>query len=142
MSKNNLKGRIPENLSLLYELGVLDVSSNNLCGPIPKGTQFSTFNVTSFQKNRCLCGFPLHPCGERKGPMIEDNNNTKSTTMIVQWFNHVDKKMSFIALGMGLGIGFGLVVGMFIMWEKAKCWMLGVFPTRPRPCYGVYRFPT
>jgi Leucine-rich repeat (LRR) protein len=61
LSKNNLKGQIPEESSILRELSVLDVSSNHLCGPIQRGTQFSTFNVTPFQENHCLCGFPLHP---------------------------------------------------------------------------------
>ena len=136
LSKNHLKGEIPEDLSKLHELVVLDVSSNHLCGPIPRGTQFSTFNVSSYQENHCLCGLPLHPCGK----IIEGNSSTKSNDVKLGWFNRVDKNMSIVALGMGLGIGFGGVVGMFIMWEKAKLWLLG--PIRPQPYFGVYRFPS
>jgi len=59
LAKNKLSGEIPLELSKLSMLAYLNVSSNNLCGPIPTGTQFYTFSETSFQRNKCLCGFPL-----------------------------------------------------------------------------------
>jgi hypothetical protein len=70
------------------------------------------------------------------GKIIEGNRSTKSNDVKLGWFNHVHKKMSIVALGMGLGIGFGGVVGMFIMWEKSKLWFLG--PIRPQPFFGMY----
>jgi Leucine-rich repeat (LRR) protein len=67
LAKNNLSGQIPEELSKLHWLHKLDVSSNSLCGPIPTGTQFSTFDATSFQRNKCLWGCPLdHAAIKRK----------------------------------------------------------------------------
>ena len=59
------------------------------------------------------------------------------------WLSYVDEEMSLIALALGLGIGFGGVVAMFIVWDKARHWVMGV-PSKNtrRPFYGVYRFPT
>jgi hypothetical protein len=138
LAKNKLSGEIPQELSKLCELGVFDVSFNNLCGPIPTGTQFSTFNAKSFQSNKCLHGCPLDTCIKNKIPKIEDNSS-KSGNPEVGWFTRMDEKMSMLALAMGLGIGFGGVVFVFVVWEKARCWV--VPPKRPQPFYGVYRFP-
>jgi hypothetical protein len=54
LAKNNLIGDIPQEFSKLSMLAIFYVSFNSLCGLIPSGTQFSTFNVASFQKNKCL----------------------------------------------------------------------------------------
>ena len=62
LAKNNLSGKIPQELSKLTKLASLNVSSNRLCGRIPGGTQFDTFNKTSFQRNKGLCGYPLQLC--------------------------------------------------------------------------------
>ena len=142
MAKNNLSGGIPPELSKLSMLAVLNISSNNLCGPIPKGTQFTTWNETSFQKNKCLCGYPLQPCNqkERTG---EDDNDSNISNVKVGWLSQLDEKMSLIALGLGIGIGFGGVVGVMIGWKRARHWVVGVhvYP-KQRPFYGLYRFPT
>jgi Leucine-rich repeat (LRR) protein len=140
LAKNNLSGPIPEELSKLHELVVLDVSSNNLCGRIPTGTQFSTFNVSSFQNNKCLWGCPLDSCNENERQARKCDNATKSSNVRVGWLSHVDENMSLIALGLGMGIGFGGVVAIFVFWERAKHWVLS--PIMPRPFFGVYRFPT
>jgi len=54
----------------------------------------------------------------------------------VGWLSHVDEHMSLIALG----IGIGGVVSIFMLWDKAKLWM--VLPKMPKPFFGVYRLPT
>jgi hypothetical protein len=121
----------------------MDVSSNSLCGPIPTGTQISTFDVASFQRNKCLWGCPIDPCSNRKEkPLIEGNSTNKSNHVKVKWLTHVKENMSLVALGMGMGIGFGGVVTMFIVWERAKCWVLGLAPQKPQVFYGMYRIPT
>jgi hypothetical protein len=139
LAKNNLSGEIPQELSKLSELSVFDVSSNNLCGLIPTGTQFSTFNVTSFQRNKCLYGCPIDTCNENKRPKSEDNSSSKSGKPTVGWLSSVDENMSLMALAMGLGIGFGGTIFVFVVWEKARCWV--VPPKRPQAFYGVYRLP-
>ena len=141
MAKNKLSGRIPKELSKLYALEVLDVSTNNLYGPIPRRTQFSTFSTSSFQRNKCLYGCPLHPCNEKERPMIEGDNNSYNNDVKVGWLNHVDEKMSLIALGIGAGIGIWVVVGIFFVWERATRWVLALPPNKPQLFYGVYRFP-
>ena len=80
LANNNLSGPIPQDLSKISMLASFEVSSNNLCGPIPTGTQFSTFNVTSFQKNKCLCGLPLPPC--------KQNDKLKNTTIGDNGYRH------------------------------------------------------
>lgn len=123
----------------MHWLGVLNVSSNSLCGKIPTGTQFSTFNVTSFQRNKCLSGCPLDTCIEKRKEKGEDIGNITRNNVQMGWLNRVDGKMSLIALGIGMGIGFGGVVLFFILCKRARCWM--VPQTKPQLFYGVYRFP-
>lgn len=120
LGKNNFSGEIPQELSHLTMLAYLDVSSNALCGKIPRGTQFSTFNVTSFQRNKCLCSFPLPTCKE------EEKQTLKSTIGRVSqsWSSQVKKHISLIALKFGIGIGFGGVMSVMILWNKARNWII------------------
>jgi Leucine-rich repeat (LRR) protein len=136
LAENNLSGCIPQELSQLSWLASLNVSSNNLCGPIPSGKQFNTFTETSFQRNKCLCGYPLQLCKHQKRSPARDVDSQSNVKE--GWLRHVDENMSLIALAMGMGIGFGGVVAMFITSKKARSW---VVPPNRRPFYGVYRFP-
>ena len=145
MAKNNLSGEIPPQLSKLSMLAVLNMSSNKLCGPIPKGTQFTTWIATSFQKNKCLCGYPLQPCNQNKILMERNDNNNSNNK--VGWLSRLDEKISLIAAGMRICIGFWGVVGVLIGWERTRHWVVGVNVSsnnqrRQRPFYGLYRPPT
>jgi hypothetical protein len=125
LAKINLGGPIPEGLSTLSMLDSFDVSSNNLCGPIPTGTQFSNFNVTCFEKNECLCGFPLPPCKQKDKPnKASTGDNGDRSNVKRGWLSYVDEEVSLTALTLGLGIGFGGFVAMFIAWDKARCWLM------------------
>jgi Leucine-rich repeat (LRR) protein len=141
LANNNLSGPIPQELSKLHQLSTLDVSSNNLCGRIPTGTQFSTFNVTSFQNNMCLRGCPLDSCNENEPPLGKDGGASNNTNVKVDWLSHVKKNMSLIALEIGMGIGFGGVIIVFLSWKRARDWMIP--PNMPpEPVWGEYTFPT
>ena len=134
LANNNLSGTILEDLSGLSMLASLDVSYNRLYGIIPLGTHFGTFNDNLFQRNKCLCGFPLPTCKQKENPA------KKSTVGSVNsgWLSSVDKHVSIIALGLGLGIGFGGVMAVMLFWNKARNWMI---PSKTVSFYGLYKFP-
>ena len=85
-------------------------------------------------------GCPLDTCIENKNKNGEDNNSSTRNNVQVGWLNGLNGHMPLIALGIGMGIGFGGVILVFILCERAKCWL--VPQTKPQPFYGVYRFPT
>ena len=126
---------------MLHQLSILYVSSNNLCGRIPTRTQFSTFNVTSFENNKCLWGYPLDSCTEKE-PMRKYDAFDKSSNVNVGWLNHVEEKISLVALATGMRIRFTGVVTVFIFCERAKYWLLYSYILQTQPFFGVYRFPT
>lgn len=66
---------------------------------------------------------------------VDRKNNVK-----VGWLHYIDEKMSLISLGIGAIIGFGGVLIVFIVWKKARDWM--VPPNVPKRFYGEYRLPT
>ena len=105
-------------------LEVFDVSSNSLCVLIPTGTQFSTFSVASFQKNKCLWGCPLDPCNEIERQRRKGDNDSKSCNVRVKWLSHIDENISLTAMKMGIGIGFGGVVALFMSSQRAKHWIV------------------
>jgi hypothetical protein len=120
LANNYLSGEIPQNLSILTMLAYLDVSSNTLCGIIPLGTQFDTFNVTSFQRNKCLCGFPLQTCKGKEKQAHEHTMGGVGQGLL----SNVEEHVSLIALKLGVGFGFGGVVSVMILWKKARNWVM------------------
>lgn len=59
-SFNNLTGKIPQELTSLMKLTSLNLSFNNLSGVVPSANQWSTFNKSSFEGNRLLCGIVVN----------------------------------------------------------------------------------
>ncbi|XP_058731324.1 polygalacturonase inhibitor 2-like [Vicia villosa] len=58
LRNNKIYGRLPEELTKLQRLHKLNVSYNNLCGPIP----YNRFDEYCYAHNKCLCGPPLPAC--------------------------------------------------------------------------------
>ncbi|XP_074278868.1 polygalacturonase inhibitor 2-like [Silene latifolia] len=64
ISHNNIYGRLPK---LFYRLKeyfekYVDITYNELCGPIPNGRHLKRVNPIFFGHNKCLCGGPLPVC--------------------------------------------------------------------------------
>ena len=70
--------------------------------------------------------------------MREGDNNSSSAHMKMGWLEHLDEKMSLMALGIGFGIGIWGVVGVFIFFNRARHWVLGLPPKKPQLFYGMY----
>ncbi|XP_074314715.1 uncharacterized protein LOC141649949 [Silene latifolia] len=64
ISHNMIYGSLPEWFGQLYldSTRIVDVSYNQLCGPIPNGRRFKRFGPSMFAHNKCLCGGPLPAC--------------------------------------------------------------------------------
>lgn len=64
LENNHFSGELPAALATLQKLAIFDVSNNNLEGPIPSGLSNTSdgqprFNISSFEGNDGLYGFPL-----------------------------------------------------------------------------------
>ncbi|XVF04367.1 hypothetical protein REPUB_Repub05bG0076300 [Reevesia pubescens] len=98
LSSNRLEGRI-------NSFAVLNLSQNNLVGPIPLANHFDTFTNDSFIGNSGLCVFPLSKkCGNDVEPetprLAFDEVDDSATTLI--W------KIALIRYGCGLVFGLSL----------------------------------
>ncbi|GJW96303.1 leucine-rich repeat-containing protein [Tanacetum coccineum] len=118
LSWNQLTGNIPQSLAGIKGLEVLDLSQNLLVGRIPEGTQFNTFDESSFAGNLGLCGFPLpKKCSERTHkPQFEEHEI------------HEDKSgftWEVVTLGYGCGTLLGLVMGYLMLSTRKKLNMGG-----------------
>ncbi|KMT12735.1 hypothetical protein BVRB_4g088310 [Beta vulgaris subsp. vulgaris] len=61
ISHNMIYGPLPLRFGLLSPDSV-DVSYNQLCGPIPNGRRFKRVDPIIFAHNKCLCGGPFPGC--------------------------------------------------------------------------------
>lgn len=59
LSYNRLTGHIPIELAVLSALEVFSIAHNSLSGVTPFKAQFATFDASSYEGNRFLCGPPL-----------------------------------------------------------------------------------
>ncbi|PSS18165.1 Tyrosine-sulfated glycopeptide receptor like [Actinidia chinensis var. chinensis] len=109
LSGNHLSGEIPPSLSRLHFLSWFSVADNNLQGSIPTGGQFDTFPISSFERNRGLCGAVLHhPCSPQPNslhPSAPDKSR---------------KKKIIIGLIIGICFGVGFTLTMLTLWILSK----------------------
>jgi len=105
LSQNKLTGRIPQQLTQLNFLALLNVSYNLLSGPIPKGGQFNTFLNTSYLENSGLCGSPLSKeCGDpASSPPTKEDEDSRFLPGLT-W--------QAVVIGYGTGLCVGLVIGL------------------------------
>ncbi|PQP92410.1 receptor-like protein 2 [Prunus yedoensis var. nudiflora] len=75
LSMNHLTGKILDSLKSLNFLSSLNVSYNDLEGPIPTSTQLQSFIASEFEGNPKLCGAPLpNECGLVNGSDADNKN--------------------------------------------------------------------
>ncbi|KAK3428657.1 hypothetical protein EUGRSUZ_E00143 [Eucalyptus grandis] len=120
LSRNNLVGEIPQQLAHLTFLSVFNISHNRLSGPIPHGTQFDTFESSSFAMNNGLCGSPLpNKCtnGEDAPPPPSSFkvDNEEECLFNLDW--------RIVLVGAGVGFSVGIVIENLIIDEK-RMWFL------------------
>ncbi|KAK6945355.1 Leucine-rich repeat-containing N-terminal, plant-type [Dillenia turbinata] len=61
INHNSITGSLPAAMTGL-NLQLLNVSYNRLCGQIPVGGKLQSFDSSSYDHNKCLCGSPLPAC--------------------------------------------------------------------------------
>lgn len=124
LSSNLLTGRIPVQLAHLTYLAVINLSHNQLEGPVPGGTQFSTFNASSFEGNWGLCGFPMpKECNSDEAPPLQpsdfhDGDDSKFFEEGFGW--------KAVAIGYGSGFVFGVTMGYVVFRTRKPAWFLKV----------------
>ncbi|GMN60458.1 hypothetical protein TIFTF001_029543 [Ficus carica] len=106
LSHNMLSGKIPQQLVQLTFLVSFDVSFNRLIGPIPQGSQFSTFDGSSYAGNTGLWGFPLPRPNTPSAPPLgsgsdEEGHDSRS------WF---ESNWMVIVPGFVGGLIFGVAI--------------------------------
>ncbi|XP_050259370.1 receptor-like protein 7 [Quercus robur] len=113
LSSNKLTGGIPMQLAdSLTFLSVLNLSFNQLVGPIPYIKQFATFSEDSYEGNKGLCGQPLKAeCGpaDRRPPAPFEDTHSKSRPLI-DW--------NYLCVELGFVFGFGMVIGPLVLWKR------------------------
>ncbi|KAJ6881084.1 receptor like protein 6-like [Populus alba x Populus x berolinensis] len=103
---------------------IINLSHNQLEGPVPGGTQFSTFNASSFEGNWGLCGFPMpKECNSDEAPPLQpsdfhDGDDSKFFEEGFGW--------KAVAIGYGSGFVFGVTMGYVVFRTRKPAWFLKV----------------
>ncbi|KAL5710971.1 hypothetical protein ACHQM5_021473 [Ranunculus cassubicifolius] len=117
LSQNHLSGMIPQSISELYALEYLNLTYNNLSGQIPDGYQLQTFDASSFEGNRELCGRLVERnCTKEKQFTPSDSGIVREEKEKDTWF--------YIGMIMGFVIGFWIVCGILFF---RKTWRYAYF---------------
>ncbi|KAM7489910.1 hypothetical protein LguiB_027394 [Lonicera macranthoides] len=109
-----LIGSIPIGLASLHFLNVLDTSSNNLSGKIPRSTQLDTFNTSVYAGNNKLCGLPLPLCLEDESTSFPPPNNhgKAEDTFVTTRF--------YVSVVLGFAIEFSGFIAPLVLQSKAR----------------------
>ncbi|KAL4184694.1 hypothetical protein AMTRI_Chr10g2410 [Amborella trichopoda] len=91
-------------------LGTLNLSFNNLSGPIPYSGHMSTFDASSYYGNPHLCG-PLLPLPEKKCTHDESISNSSNSRNM----RNGSSEIPWMSVGLEFGFGFsGLFSVIFV----------------------------
>ena len=113
LCSNKLIERIPQKLTSLTFLEVLNLSENHLTGFMPRGNQFDTFGNDSYNENSGLCGFLLSK------KCIANETPESSKEADAKFDGGFDWKITLMGYGCGLVIGLSLGCLIFLI-GKAK----------------------
>ncbi|XP_048333056.2 receptor-like protein EIX2 [Ziziphus jujuba] len=130
LSHNQLSEEIPSSLTNISSLSVMDLSYNQLSGRIPTGTQLQSFNASSYEENRGLCGPPLTsmcPGDETSHPPSHSAGGKSDFEDGGLWF---DVLWFYIGIGIGFNFAFWGVCGTLLIntsWRRTYFGFLSNF---------------
>ncbi|XP_057537996.1 receptor-like protein 6 [Amaranthus tricolor] len=129
LSQNMLSGEIPRQLAQLTFLEIFNVSHNHLMGAIPKGSQFDTFDNSSFVGNSGLCGGSLSM--ECNTDSLQPYSPTSQTSDETEDSNLID----WIVRSLGCASGFivGMIIGKLYITDRYHDWFMETFKRRRMP---------
>jgi Leucine-rich repeat (LRR) protein len=113
LSNNKFSGEIPQSMSFLTFLSFLNLSCNDFIGRIPLGTQLQSFDASSYNGNRELCGAPLKKC------VIEEDPTRTNPSMENEDEDSIRESL-YLGLGVGFAVGFWGICGLLFLVNKWK----------------------
>ncbi|CAN1813395.1 Receptor-like protein 7 [Linum perenne] len=114
LSHNKLTGKIPNELTGLTFLSCMDLSGNNLVGRIPTGTQFQSFDNTSFGGNLDLCGQPLSKSCTDPPALSGIIVSHEKSSIIINW--------DILSKVFGFFCGLALIMLPASLWPSFRIW--------------------
>ncbi|KAM5583955.1 receptor-like protein 2 [Rosa sericea] len=121
LQMNHFSGKVPPSLASLNFLNYINVSYNNLEGSIPRSTHLQRLDASSFEGNAKLCGAPLpNKCLPIKGNDADNGNSQDHEE------NGHENQIPWLHISVVLGFitGFWGVCGSLVLKEK---WRYGYF---------------
>ncbi|XP_008802427.2 MDIS1-interacting receptor like kinase 2-like [Phoenix dactylifera] len=85
LSHNKLSGLIPSSLGSMFSLSTIDLSYNDLEGPLPNGRVFKQASIDAFMNNKDLCGEikGLSPCNSSYTSVRHSKNKHHMMIIII-----------------------------------------------------------